>query len=282
MGIQGLHQVIKETNLVKPCTLREIEPGICGIDASCFMYKGGTKHAREYFINAASTDMPWVDEVFRYITLLQDHGFTCIIVFDGRHHPLKDECSLNRSQIRQEAKEAAQEMERIDDIESASKKWAAAFSITSKMMNDCIHMCKEKGIQYRIATYESEQLLAAMARSGSIHYVVTEDSDMIAYDGVHSVLFKLHLTGECSLYSSSFTPTTLDLLSLPPNEFATICACTRNDYLVHGAKRGYGIKKLYKLAKEGHLFAFVDALPENVKEHVNKIVHMFTTPEEWS
>jgi 5'-3' exonuclease len=282
MGIQGLHHVIKESGLVKACTLSDINPGTCGIDASCFMYKGGTKHAREYFINAASMDKPWVDEVFEYVRLLEDHGFPCILVFDGQHHPFKDDCSKQRRLVREEAKEAAQHLEKQDDIEASSKKWAAAFCITSPMMTDCINACQEKGVAYRIAKYESEQLLAAMAVSGSIRYVVTEDSDMVAYEGVQSILFKLHLSGECELYSSTFTPKTLDLLGLPSPQLQTICACCRNDYLVHGAKRGWGIKKLYKLAQQGKLDDWVDDLPRDVREKVHDIVQMFTTPGEWA
>lgn len=40
---------------------------------------------------------------------------------------------------------------------------------------------KERGVQFIVAPYEADAQMAYMAAQGTVHAVITEDSDLIAY-----------------------------------------------------------------------------------------------------
>ena len=51
------------------------------------------------------------------------------------------------------------------------------------------------GVEYLVAPYETDAQLAYLSKKNLIDYVITEDSDLIAY-GVQNLIFKFDYDGE--------------------------------------------------------------------------------------
>ena len=59
---------------------------------------------------------------------------------------------------------------------------ATAWHLTARRCTPlCWQALKERGVEFVVAPYEADAQLAYLARSGAVHAVLTEDSDMLPY-----------------------------------------------------------------------------------------------------
>ena len=77
-----------------------------------------------------------------------------------------------------------------------------------------------------IAPYEADSQLAFIVSSGLADFIITEDSDLLAY-GSQYTLFKLRLSGTCqSVHLSKI----LESLKISQREFTDLCILVGCDY----------------------------------------------------
>jgi exonuclease-1 len=68
-------------------------------------------------------------------------------------------------------------------------------NVTSDMAADLLRALTAEGCEFLVAPYEADSQMAALAEmseaEGGVSAVITEDSDLLCYAAVQSVLFKL-------------------------------------------------------------------------------------------
>lgn len=133
-------------------------------------------------------------------TMLQYFGIRPWIVFDGCELPAKQHESAKRRENRTEAADRvkaliAQKGDKIARYDTEVQKEAtAAIKITVEMIERIISALKLANIDFIVAPYEADAQLAYMGRSGFVHAVISEDSDLFVY-GCPRVVCKLDKHG---------------------------------------------------------------------------------------
>ena len=268
MGVNGLHAGIKHMLIRSHVSSFKGSRAAC--DASSWMVKGGTTHAREIFTEPGYSKTPWTEYVVAMVRLLREHGVVPILVFDGKRHPLKQETSDQRRQHKEAARRDAEEAEAAGDIDRARSKWMQAFSLTSDMQQHTKDTLTELGVTCIDAESEADQTLAALSVTGQVDVVITEDGDLVAY-GCPRILFKLRHDGEGDLFNvDSPVCTTMhsqkrqktiivDIKGLTKQQVAMLCVFSGNDYITNVSK-GWGFKRVYSVIQ--HCTSIEDAFVE--------------------
>ena len=119
--------------------------------------------------------------------------------------------------------------------------------------------CREENVWYCVAPYEADPQLAFMVASGLADFVITEDSDLLAYGCPHT-LFKLRLSGTCqSVHLSRI----LESLRISKEEFTDLCILAGCDYC---KLPGVGINKAH---------AILNAAAKKEEDCINYVEQMF-------
>jgi exonuclease-1 len=123
-----------------------------------------------------------------------------------------------------------------------------------------VQRCREENVWYCVAPYEADPQLAFMVASGLADFVITEDSDLLAYGCPHT-LFKLRLSGTCqSVHLSRI----LESLRISKEEFTDLCILAGCDYC---KLPGVGINKAH---------AILNAAAKKEEDCINYVEQMFT------
>ena len=133
------------------------------------------------------------------VRLLQRHGVTPLLVFDGGRLPAKLGTEQARAASRREAKARAEEMLERGEGDKAYSLFAKSVDVTPDMCRRVMQHLQAAGVQYLVAPYEADAQLAYLAAKGIVQGVITEDSDTIPY-GCPAVLFKMDKEGRGQLY----------------------------------------------------------------------------------
>lgn len=258
MGVNGLHASIKHA-LVR-CHISSLKGQRAACDASAWMVRGGATHARDLYTQEGYTGTPWTEYTVEMAQLLLDHGVVPVMVFDGRRHPLKKETSVSRHEHKESARREALIAEEMGDVDRAKSKWMQAFSMTGEMAAHTWASLEEMGVECIQAEQEADQTMAALAVTGQVHIVISEDSDMVAYK-CPRILFKLRHDGEGDLLDITSGMTcqtgerppkpkrrqvTVNIHALSSTQVAMLCVLSGCDYISNIA-RGWGIKRVYSV-----------------------------------
>ncbi|KAJ4462723.1 putative Exonuclease 1 [Paratrimastix pyriformis] len=169
-----------------------------------------------------------------------------IIVFDGRHLPMKmrkeEERGLARDQSRLKGLQHLRSGNRAAALEAFQK----SVDVTPRMAWQVIQALKKEDIEFMVAPYEADAQLAYLYLNRLVSAVITEDSDLLAF-GCETVLFKMDKTGSGKLLELSRlnTVTEVSFSHFTMAMFTQMCILSGCDYTP--SIKGMGLKKAHRL-----------------------------------
>lgn len=76
------------------------------------------------------------------------------------------------------------------NIEQGLKKMIDSIDVSPDVASMLVEELKSRGIKFIIAPYEADAQLAYLSRAGIVDFIITEDSDLLAF-GAKKILYKL-------------------------------------------------------------------------------------------
>jgi exonuclease-1 len=199
--LMGVNELLK--NLVlKRTKVSEIEFKSVGIDMSCFIHKA--KYAGNCELAEHNSSEAFSQRLWELVGLFLERCEVLYLVFDGDVPDEKKSTHLERRSDFEKKKKLAQEYLKMNSPEFRAKGRTMLTQTIEVRELESITINTLSKINDKIkfirSDYESDWKLARMFRDGVIDLVVTEDSDLIAYD-CKRIIFKLDISsGECDLY----------------------------------------------------------------------------------
>jgi exonuclease-1 len=131
--------------------------------------------------------------------------------------------------------------------EEGYKKMAESIDISPDMAYHLIIQLKANNIEFIVAPYEADAQLAYLCRTGYVDFILTEDSDLLAF-GAPKVLYKfdfINFIGQEVCLNNIKRIKDVQFNWFTHNMFLTTCILSGCDYL--GQLSGIGIKKAQKI-----------------------------------
>ncbi|XP_072503689.1 exonuclease 1 [Notamacropus eugenii] len=271
MGIHGLLQFIKDAS--EPIHIKKYKGQVVAVDTYCWLHKGAFACA-EKLAKGEPTDQ-YVAFCMKFVNMLLSHGIKPILVFDGCTLPSKKEVEKARRERRQTNLQKGKQLLREGKIAEARECFARSVNITHNMAHQVIKAARSQGVDCIVAPYEADAQLAYLNKTGIVHAIITEDSDLLAF-GCKKVILKMDKLGNgleidqarlgmCRQLGDVFTE----------EKFRYMCILSGCDYL--SSLHGIGLAKACKLLKTANN-------PDIIKV-IKKIGHYLkmniTVPEEY-
>eukprot|EP01117_Protostelium_nocturnum_P012014 TRINITY_DN4399_c0_g1_i1.p1 TRINITY_DN4399_c0_g1~~TRINITY_DN4399_c0_g1_i1.p1 ORF type:complete len:529 (-),score=159.28 TRINITY_DN4399_c0_g1_i1:1036-2622(-) len=259
MGISGLLPLL--SSITTDVHLHELKGLTAAVDIYCWLHRGAYGCSSELCQNIPTDG--YINYCMKRLKSLIDNGITPIVVFDGGPLPIKQSTEKDRKKNREENKAKGLALIREGNVAAARDAFVKAVDITPFMAYRLIKALRRENIQFVVAPYEADAQLAFLSIRGIVDFVISEDSDLLAY-GCKRVLFKLNNEGQgkeiqlCNLGSNS-NPS---LANFTQQMFRQVCILSGCDYL--SSLPGLGIKKAHELIKK---FKDVDKVLHFLKTH---------------
>ena len=229
MGIKNLNSVINKFNIFPKKKLNEIQLSVVAVDFSLFLYRFMYNHNNPY-------------ECFlRQIMLFFRNNILPVYVIDGAA-PIEKNILLNKRAIKRERiSDELDELLEIREIMIENKDYNGLKSIEPqiiKLEKRCVQFSRDIiqnlidffqycGIPVIQENYESDWILAKLNYHDIVDYVLSEDSDLLAF-GAKKIMKNFSLTTEdFILYDRNLL---LKELELNNNEFVDMCILCGCDY----------------------------------------------------
>ncbi|XP_027727104.1 exonuclease 1-like isoform X3 [Vombatus ursinus] len=243
MGIQGLLQFVKDAS--EPIHIKKYKGQVVAVDTYCWLHKGAFACA-EKLAKGEPTDQ-YVVFCMKFVNMLLSHGIKPILVFDGCTLPSKKEVEKARRERRQTNLLKGKQLLREGKISEARECFARSVNITHNMAHQVIKAARSQGVDCIVAPYEADAQLAYLNKTGIVHAIITEDSDLLAF-GCKKVILKMDKLGNgleidqarlgmCRQLGDVFTE----------EKFRYMCILSGCDYL--SSLHGIGLAKACKLLK---------------------------------
>ncbi|CAD7958550.1 unnamed protein product [Amoebophrya sp. A120] len=175
--------------------------------------------------------------VKNYCQKLMAHGVQCHVVFDGGFLPMKEKEEKQRDAGRRKNLEKGLELYfQKNDKEGAFKAFASAYDIVPEMASVCCKLFQVYGIAYTVAPYEADAQLSWLMENKRVDFLITEDSDLLAFHPRNRVLYKLDfssMTGKFVALQSAedfekrIKDSALEKLFVVPDQHAKLSTSTR-------------------------------------------------------
>lgn len=224
MGIKNLNSVIKES--MKKTTFDKLRGSIIGVDFSLFLYR---------FVY--NNNNP-VECFLRQVHLFFRHKILPVYVIDGES-PLEKQVTLDkRAQKRQKLYDTIAD---LLDKQSENNSPTTSFRITSeitklerrcvvfsqKTVQDILYFFELLGIPVIQENEEADFILAKLSAANKIDYILSDDSDVLAF-GAKRVLKNFCIKEEkCEIYKMEEI---LANLGVTLEKFVDICIMCGCDY----------------------------------------------------
>jgi exonuclease 1 len=246
MGIPGLLRVVK--SIVRPIHVKAYAGKKVAIDAYSWLHRGTYSCAKELCLGTP-TDK-YVQYCMHMVRMLKHHGVHPVLIFDGARLPSKSSKEGERRQSRKEKMERGLAHLHAGNERAAYECFQKAVDVTPTMAWRVAEACKEEGgVECMVAPYEADAQMAFLARTGYVHAVISEDSDLIPY-GCPRMLYKMDKfgSGEELLWSELSRTPDVDWFGFNSDMIVLTCVISGCDYLdgVHGI----GVKKASRLVKD--------------------------------
>ena len=145
--------------------------------------------------------------------------------------------------------EKAQQLEQLGKMQEAREEYYHALEITPELYVPLIKRLNALHIQYVVAPYEADAQLGFLYRNNYVDFVVTEDSDSLAY-GCRCVLFKLENGQGVECDVNRLTEVQgMDFCGWTHDMFTYMCILCGCDYLDN--LKGLGIRKAFDVVNKG-------------------------------
>jgi len=224
MGIKNLNSVIKDT--MKKTTFDKLRGSIIGVDFSIFLYR---------FVYNKNNP---IECFLRQINMFFRHKILPVYVIDG-DSPLEKQTTLDkRAHKRQKLYDnIADLLEKQTDNNSPTTISRINSEITKlerrcvifsqKQVQDILYFFELVGVPVIRENEEADFILAKLSAANKIDYILSDDSDVLAF-GAKRVLKNFCITEEkCELYEMDDI---LMNLGVPMHKFVDICILCGCDY----------------------------------------------------
>jgi flap endonuclease-1 len=225
MGIKNLNSVIKES--MKKTTFDKLRGSIIGVDFSLFLYR---------FVYNKNNP---IECFLRQVHLFYRYKILPVYVIDG-NAPLEKQVTLDkRAQKRQKLYDnIADLLEKQHDNNSPNTSSRINSEITKlerrcvvysqKLVQDILYFFELLGIPVICENEEADFILAKLSAANKIDYILSDDSDVLAF-GARNVLKNFCIKEEkCELY---IMDNILAKLEVTMQKFVDICIMCGCDYM---------------------------------------------------
>ncbi len=247
MGIKGLFKFLRKKNLIKDYQLNQLACKKCAFDISSYIYKF-----------KAIDPKNWMKLLVNFLTTLKQNRIITLVIFDGiapsekqneqkkrqdRRTETKDKVTKLKeateeymqtgveNELLKEIKEKRTDMQDLDDIVKYTEKLERQnVNITPEDWNSIRKILQIFNISWIRAEGEAECMCSLLAIRGNVDFVLSEDSDNLAY-GCPILISKLSCsTGKCECV---ILREVLDTLGLTKQQFIDYCILCGTDYNVN-------------------------------------------------
>jgi exonuclease-1 len=180
----------------------------------------------------------YITYFMRQVQLLIDQNIRPLIVFDGDDLPAKKQTTDSRRESRLENVRLAEQLEARGLKSEASEHYVRAVGITSTLLLPLYSVLRHHNIPFIVAPYEADAQLAYLCLHGIVDFVITEDSDLLAYQ-CPTVVFKLDRDGNCESLEYSALFKLEGIAGLNPQTFLQACVLAGCDYLPAIPRMGF-------------------------------------------
>jgi flap endonuclease-1 len=225
MGIKNLNSVIKES--MKKTTFDKLRGSIIGVDFSLFLYR---------FVYNKNNP---IECFLRQVHLFYRYKILPVYVIDG-NAPLEKQVTLDkRAQKRQKLYDTISDLlekqldnnspntsSRINSEITKLERRCVVFS--QKLVQDILYFFELLGIPVICENEEADFILAKLSAANKIDYILSDDSDVLAF-GARNVLKNFCIKEEkCELYMMD---NILANLGVTMQKFVDICIMCGCDYM---------------------------------------------------
>ena len=169
--------------------------------------------------------------------LLLRNQITPIFIFDGDKLPMKNSEEDKREIKRKEYLKESEILLKMNNIYGAINKKIESFDVTPEFAYYFMKILKNYSIEYYVAPYEADAQLAYLSYINYVDFIITEDSDLVAY-GSKCVLYKLGTlkdespdVGEEILYENVKDCKEIKFKNFSEDKFLNFCILVGCDYL---------------------------------------------------
>lgn len=252
MGILGLSKLIAD---IAPIAVKESEikhyfGRKVAIDASMCLYQfliAVRSEGAQLTSVDGETTSHLMGIFYRTIRLI-DNGIKPVYVFDGKPPEMKSGELSKRAERRQEAQKALDQATEAGDTAEMDKFNRRLVKVTKQHAADAKHLLTLMGVPYIEAPCEAEAQCAAMAKSGKVFAVATEDMDALTFGS--SVLLR-HMTfseARKMPIQEFHLEKVLEGLKLSHEQFIDLCIMLGCDYC--DSIKGIGPKRAIDLINQ--------------------------------
>ncbi|CAZ84729.1 unnamed protein product [Tuber melanosporum] len=246
MGISGL--LVRLGSIQRKNHIKEWNGTTVGIDAYSWLHKGVIGCAIE--LAQGKHTRGYVEYAMSRVHMLRHFGVTPYMVFDGDYLPSKSWTEAERERRRQERRAKGLELLKLRKMREAQEQLQKSIDVTPLMARHLIDECRRIGVECIVAPYEADAQLYYLEKTGIIHGIISEDSDLLAF-GCKNLITKMDKFGGCyTIDRDDFTAirgSGFSLSGWTDTEFRYMCILSGCDYLPNIPR--LGLLGAYKLVK---------------------------------
>ena len=183
MGVPLLTTIIKKyaPDKIKQMSIKDYKDKIFAIDANLLIYKNVFAIRKNgYDIKNDDIIVTHIHSMLLKLIGLKKYNIFCIFVFDGWMPDIKQKTMKARKNLRKVFKKKYNEAKTQDE---KKKFFYLKADITKKEIEDCKKLIKIFGFPIYQSEGEADKDLAAISKTCSDVYVVSEDMDILAFGG---------------------------------------------------------------------------------------------------
>lgn len=262
MGIKGLRKLLEDVapESIQKKDMTHYFGKKIAIDTSLLMYQFLTalRVGSEELKNEKGESTAHISGILYRTLKMMEHGITPIFVFDGKPPDMK----INELKKRKERTESAKEkLNESDNIEEMNKYKKQCVRITKEQTDEVRTLLDYMGISCIDAPCEAEATCSALAKTGKVYGVATEDADALTF-GAPILIRNLSASdNKKNPILEINLEKILEAIELTQEQFIDLCILCGCDYT--STLKGIGPKNGYKLIKQ---YKNIDTILENVKK----------------
>jgi flap endonuclease-1 len=231
---------------------------------------GGPNQQAAMLTNADGETTSHIQGMFNRTIRFITEGIRPVFVFDGKPPNIKSGELLKRREKREKAQAAlkvATEEENFEEQDKQSKRLVRA---GQKENEDCRKLLRLMGVPVVMAPCEAEAQASALAESGAVYAVGTEDMDALTFRTPVLVRKMTFANASKSMVQTMNYAKALEGLEVTKDQFVDLCIMLGCDYC--DSIKGIGPKTALKLIRE---HKNIETILQNIDRK------KFTVPGDW-
>ncbi|XP_019850771.1 PREDICTED: exonuclease 1-like [Amphimedon queenslandica] len=252
MGIKNLLPFLQGAQ--RDVHLASFRGKTAAVDAYCWLHRGA--YSCPFELQLAKKEkiqnLPLLNFCMKRVNLLRQYDINPILVFDGANLPMKHDTEKERKERRDSYRKQGKALLKEGKEAEARECFQRCVEISPEIASAFINLLYKEKVEVIVAPYEADAQLAYLVKEGLADFVITEDSDLLAF-GVSQVFFKMNDTGHGKLMElRDIAKGNPSLKGFTPDSFRHLCILCGCDYLpsVHGIGPVTAAKLMKKCNKD--------------------------------